>query len=96
MTEDIAGTPGWVDQRLDDVFATLPASPAILAARRAYADCLAAQKSPAAPSDILGAEFAPCRPGLHQALRAAGIDQAAVAALETTLEALEAEIAGES
>ena len=96
MTEDIAATPGWVDQRLDQVFAALPGSPAVAAARDGYAACLAARKAPAAPSDMLGAEFERCRPALHQALRAAGVPPETLDALETALEAIEAEIAGGS
>ena len=96
MTEEIAATPGWVDGRLDELFAGLGTSADIAAARTAYADCLASGKAPGAPSDILGAEFATCRAALHQALLAAGIDGQAVTDLEARLEALEAEIAGGS
>ena len=96
MTEPIAATPGWVDTRLDEVFAPMPATAEIAAARRAYADCLAARKAPAAPSDMLGAEFAPCRPPLIQVLRTSGIDNAAFARIESGLASLEAEIAGGS
>jgi hypothetical protein len=94
MTEEIASTPGWVDERLDEIFASAPDNPAVREARQAYAACLANRKAPAAPSDMLGAEFNPCRAALRRALHAAdaGLD---VAALEPKLEALEAEIAND-
>ncbi len=84
MTEEIAATPGWVDERLETI---LPPSPA----RDAYADCLARAKQPGAPSDMLGAEFTQCRRTLRHA-----IAHPDWAALEPKLEALEAEIAAES
>jgi len=96
LTEEIAATPGWVDERLDQVFAALPATDAIDSARRTYADCLARDKAPAAPSDILGAEFMECRPPLRNALLSAGVDHAAVSELDAALEALEAEVASDS
>ena len=96
MTEEIAATPGWVDERLDKLFAPLPTSPAVTAACRAYAVCLGSRKAPAAPSDMLGAEFEACRPALHRALQQAGVDAGVVAGLEGGLEALEAEIAADS
>ena len=96
MTEEIAATPGWIADRLDQVFAGLPGTGAVGAARAAYEDCLAARKAPAAPSDMLGTEFASCRPGLHAALRQAGVDEARLERLEQALEAVEAEIAAGS
>lgn len=96
MTEEIAATPGWVDERLDELFAPLPATPAVAAARSAYANCLGSRKAPAAPSDMLGAEFEACRPALHRALQQAGVDAELLAGLEGGLEALEAEIAADS
>ena len=96
MTEEIAATPGWTDNRLDQVFAGLPDTDAVAAARVAYEDCLASRKAPAAPSDMLGTEFAPCRSGLHAALRQAGVDEARLERLEQALEAVEAEIASGS
>ena len=93
MTEEIAATPGWVDGRLDQLLAGMPASPEIGAARAAYLDCLAARKAPAAPSDQLGAEFADCRSAFLAALRRHG---APLGALGEQLERLEAEIDGES
>jgi len=90
VTEEIAATPGWVEERLDTIFADLPAS--TQAARDAYGACLARCKSPGAPSDLLGAEFEACRGALRQALLRAGLDRAALDALDPQLEALEAEI----
>ena len=86
MTEEIAATPGWVDGKIDAILAHVPA-----AARNAYAECLAQAKAPAAPSDMLGAEFARCRRALL-----AAIDPADQAGLIPRLEALEAEIAQDS
>ena len=96
MTEEIAATPGWVDERLDEVFSALPATPEVAAARRAYSACLGGRKAPGAPSDNLGAEFNVCRRTLHQALLAADVPGSDVAALEAALESLEAEIAADA
>ena len=96
MTEEIAATPGWVDARLDEVFAALPAGGAVTAAKTAYADCLAGQKEPVAPSDDLGAEFSGCRSRLHAALMAAGVTSEDWARLDAALETLEAEISADS
>jgi len=86
LTEEIAATPGWVDDRLDAILSGVPAL-----ARTAYADCLARAKQPGAPSDLLGTEFGRCRAVLRQA-----VPGAAWYALVPKLEALEAEIAAES
>jgi hypothetical protein len=94
VTEEIPATPGWVEDRLDAAFAGLPGW--TVAARAAYARCLAGRKAPAAPSDLLGAEFEPCRIALRRALLAAGLDRSVLAQLEQKLEALEAEIGAES
>jgi hypothetical protein len=95
VPEEIAATPGWVDERLDELFSALPRDPEVEAVRLAYSSCLAACKSPSVPSDMLGAEFNDCRATLHLALRAAGIGPE-LQALEGGLEALEAEIASDS
>ena len=94
MTEEIASTPGWVEQRLDEAFAGLPdgAGPA----REAYGACLGRRKAPGAPSDMMGAEFNGCRTVLHHALTELGLDGDALAQLDRRLEALEAEIAEDS
>ncbi len=94
MTEEIAATPGWVEERLDKVFAGLPLDAS--AGRSAYLTCLASRKSPAAPSDLLGAEFEGCRGALRRALLGAGLDRSAWSDLDKALEALEAELAGDS
>ena len=102
MTEEIAGTPGWVEARLDEVFARLPGGApatgamtdgATGAAREcAYEDCLARQKDPVAPSDDLGTDIMLAPVQLRVALEAAGVAGAAWATLDAELEALEAEI----
>lgn len=91
MTEEIAATPGWVEVRLDEVFAPLPheAKP-ILAA---YARCLASGKAPGAPSDMLGAEFNGCRAALRRGLVGLDVPADVLRTLDGQLEALEAEIA---
>ena len=94
MTEEIASTPGWVEQRLDEVFAALP--PGAATARTAYGACLGRRKAPAAPSDMLGAEFDGCRAALRHALAGLQLDKDALAQLDRQLEALEAEIAEDS
>ncbi len=93
MTEEIAATPGWVDQRIEEAFADLPQSNELRAVRDAYADCLARSKAPGAPSDMLGAEFNRCRRTLHAGLQALGVDGSA---LDVRLEAVEAEVAADS
>ena len=92
MTEEIAGTPGWVDERLDELFAKLPPSAEVAAAREQYSGCLAGEKEPAAPSDNMGEEFASCRARLDAALQIAGVDASARAQLDGALQVLEAEI----
>ncbi len=92
VTEEIAATPGWVDERLDELFAKLPQGVAVAAAREEYSGCLAGDKAPAAPSDMMGEEFASCRGRLDAALQAADVDAAARAQLDSALQALEAEI----
>ena len=67
-----------------------------IAAREAYGACLGRQKTPGAPSDMMGAEFNGCRTALHQALAELGMDGDALAQLDRRLEALEAEIAEDS
>ena len=96
MTEEIAATPGWVDQRLDEIFRDLPQTSAVSSCREQYAGCLATQKEPAAPTDALGAEFNRCRSLLMAGLAGAGLDEAALDRLTERLERLEAEIAEQS
>jgi len=94
VTEEIAATPSWVEQRLDEIFAPFPAT--THPARDAYLTCLARQKVPAVPSDMLGAEFEACRPALRRGLAGLGLDHVTLAALDQKLEALEAEFAENS
>ena len=96
MPEEIAATPGWVDQRLDEVFAGLPREPAVRACCDQYAACLAGEKEPSTPTDALGTEFNDCRAALMTALAGAGVDDAIRADLDIKLEVMEAEIAEES
>ncbi|MET0428883.1 MAG: hypothetical protein ABW026_10340 [Microvirga sp.] len=92
MTEDRIGAPAWLDARLDDVFAGTGAGQA----RSRYAECLARLKSPAAPSDMLGAEFGPCRTQLRRDLQESGLTDTVIAEIEDALNAVEAELATES
>ena len=96
MTEEIASAPSWVEQRLDEFFAALPARPGLDAARDGYLTCLAQKKAPAAPSDMLGAEFAGCRATVRRQLAELGLSDDAMAQLDQKLEALEAEMAEDS
>ena len=94
MTEPIPATPGWVDERLEHIFAKLPAEtrPAL----DQFAACLASSKTAAAPSDLLGAEFEPCHAALRRALLRAGVENTVLDAVMTDTEALEAEISADS
>ena len=94
MPEDIPAAPGWADQRADELFSSVPKTPAVKAAIDAYIACLASRKSPSTPSDMLGAEFNGCRTTLHQALASEAVEN--LDALDAKLEALEAEIAAGS
>ena len=94
MPEEIPATPGWADQRADEVFSDLPKTPAIKSAIDAYIACLADRKSPSSPSDMLGAEFNGCRTALRRTLESESVE--GLAALDAKLEALEAEIAAGS
>ena len=96
MTEEIAATPGWMESRLNEAFAPLKGGAALMAARARYAACLAATKQPGAPSDMLGAEFQPCRSTLIGDLASLDVAGPARDALERRLEAIEAEFAADS
>ncbi len=96
MTEEIASTPSWVEKRLDDVFATLPAQSGLAAARDGYLACLAGKKAPAAPSDLLGTEFGGCRSAVRRQLAGLGLPDDVLAQLDQQLESLEAEYAEDS
>ena len=94
MTDPMAATPGWVDSRLDTIFAKLPEQ--MKPAADAFADCLAGSKAPAAPSHMLGAEFGTCHQAFRRALRQADVAEPLLAEVMSDLEALEAEIAEDS
>ena len=94
MTEETPVVPGWVEGRLDAIFAELPET--TRQARDVYLTCLARQKAPAAPSDLLGAEFKNCRSALRQSLLGDGIDHPTLDRLDAELEVLEAEYTAES
>ncbi len=96
MTEDTTAAPAWVEKRLDDIFATVPGGPTLAAARDAYLLCLASRKAPAAPSGLLGDEFTPCRQALHNHLKPLHLSPDVTSALDSQLEGLEAEFAGDS
>lgn len=89
MPEDIPATPGWVDQELEETFAALPRTPAVLSCRDQYAACLAEMKAP--PNDP-GAGQDRCRAALMAGLAGAGIADDVLAALGERLEAIEDEI----
>ena len=96
MTEEIPAAPGWLDERLDEVFASLGGGDRFAAARDQYASCLAGTKAPAAPSDLLGAEGEPCRRRLLASLESMGVDQTVLDQLGKRLEEIEAELAADS
>lgn len=90
LTEETPSTPGWVDGRVDEVFA--PFGPAAAAAREAYATCLGGVRGDV---DMDGGHDR-CRMAALTALREAGIDEAALDEFNRTLEALEAEISADT
>ena len=83
LTEETPAAPGWVESRVDEAFA--PLGNAAAAARDAYADCLAGVRG-AVDTD---AGHDGCR---RQALAALAESGADLAALDRTLQALEAEV----
>lgn len=92
MAEDIPATPGWVESRLDQLWAEagIGGNGAAAEARNAYVNCLAtctASRVDDAPQcqDV-------CRQELVEALRQQGFAAEALSALEQKLESLEAEI----
>ena len=95
MTEEIPATPGWIDERLDEVFVELGDDRGA-AARERYLNCLSGTKAPAAPSDLLGAECERCRRELLASLESEGIAPDALARLGKRLEEIEAELAADS
>ncbi len=85
LTEETPNAPGWADSRIDEVFAGLKLNDAGVAAREAYADCLAGCRG----AVDVDAGHDGCRRTLLAALEAAGAD---LEGLERRLMALEAEI----
>ena len=83
LTEETPSTPGWVEARLREIFA--PFGSEVGSARDAYADCLAGVRG--AVDVDLGHDH--CRRTLLAAL---GDKVADPAALDRSLQALEAEI----
>jgi hypothetical protein len=86
--EERPATPGWVEERLDEIFALHPIGAAGTRCRAAYLACLA---------DCRGAIDADaghdrCRAAFLACLRDGGVGPAQIRALEADLEALEAEI----
>jgi hypothetical protein len=89
MAEDGPATPGWVEERLEEIWARryLPATAAVNASRDAYLSCLAGCGNGGMESchDM-------CRAECLAALRRAKIAPDTLAGLEGELEALEAEL----
>ncbi len=83
LTEETPATPGWVDGRIDAIFAPLGAGAG--AVREAYALCLAGVRG-AVDTD---AGHDRCRRRAIESLRETGAD---LAALDRAMQALEAEI----
>jgi hypothetical protein len=83
LTEETPATPGWVDSRIDEAFA--PLGEAAIPVREAYAACLAGVRG----AVDIDAGHDRCRAQALAALRDMDVD---VAALNQTLEALEAEL----
>jgi hypothetical protein len=88
MSEDNPGLPGWADEKLDEIFAEVPDSPAIAAARERYAACLAATR----PSEDPDEAHDRCRHAVLEELANAGVGRPILARLFDELEVLEAEI----
>lgn len=86
--EEVPATPGWVEERLDEIFALYPKGAAGARCRTAYLACLA---------DCRGAIDAEaghdrCRKAFLFCLRESGLAPPLLVSLEAELEALEAEI----
>ncbi len=90
--EDAPATPGWVEERLDEIFALHPLGAAGADCRTAYAACLANCRG------NLDAEAGHdgCRAAFLRCLRDAGLGNHALASLSADLEALEAEISAQT
>ncbi len=92
MAEDTPTLPGWVDERLDEVFAKFPPDLGIRPFREEYADCLSRCRPPADPA----AGRAACRGDLISSLETLGVDRAVLEALNQVLEAVEDELGEDS
>nr|WP_298797777.1 hypothetical protein [uncultured Acetobacter sp.] len=92
-TEDTPATPGWVEDSLDRILASLPFSAEKLAPLRAsYLECLAGCGRAA---DLDSAHDA-CRKGFLRALKdSLGLDAEAARTLEPQLEQLELSISSD-
>ena len=82
LTEETPAAPGWVDRRIGEIFA--PLGPDAVAARDAYAECLAGSRG----GVDVDASHDRCRRAALQALDG----RADVGALDLALQALEAEL----
>jgi hypothetical protein len=91
MSDDVPTLPGWVDERLDEIFAEFPEDLPVTPARDTYATCLA---NAIAAADIAQAAMG-CRRELIAKLEEMGLETEVVESLDEVLEALEEEIAEE-
>lgn len=91
-TEDTPATPGWVEERLDELIGELPPdiAAAVQAERGPYLDCLAGSVGPLDPE----VQHTRCHVLMLRRLRAAGLERGALDDLGRRLEALEDEFAG--
>ncbi len=91
MAEEIPATSGWVEERLDEIWAScgIDGSSGVASARNTYLGCLATcgtgADDPERCQDL-------CREAFIGSLRGARIPVSQIAALESQLERLEAEI----
>lgn len=92
MAEDIPATPGWVEERIEQLWAETKignSGPAV-DARSAYLNCLAGCSVNMAGDSEVCQDV--CRQQLMEALHKQGFDAEALEVLEQKLESLEAEI----
>jgi hypothetical protein len=88
MAEDSPALPGWVAERLDEIFAGFPTDLGIEPFREDYADGLARSGEAADPESARAA----CRAVLISELETLGVDHTVLDALTQVLEALEDEL----
>ncbi len=93
MAEDNPALPGWVDERLDEIFAGFPPELDIKPHREAYADCLAQAIGQGQPAIEADATRATCREQFIIALESIGIDRQVLDALNQVLEVVEDDLA---